>query len=153
VRALGLYVRIADGRYRFGFSLVENATVIESTSIPAPAGEAEERQLHELFSRAIDIFREWKPTQAGLWTSEVQRHAAAARAHRAEGVVLAAASARSCPVALYSRQRLANHAPGSKSVASKVTTILCGRLSHPPEIEEARRAAAVALAVSLQGGS
>lgn len=141
---LGLYVRIAGGRYRVGFALVEDGAVTKHASLPAPAGEAEERQLDELFSRARDIVLEWGPDRASLWVSEVMNRATAARSHRAEGVLMAAASAAACSLTLFTRQRLANHAPGSGSTAAGVVDVLCDQLAGVPETEEERRAAAVA---------
>ena len=152
VIALGAYVRIVSGRYVVGFAWVQDRTLIGSDSFPAPADQDEPGRLGELWGRTEGVIAEAKPDLFVLKTSEIARTSAnAVLAHRAEGVVLAAASRPDgIEISQLSRQRLANHAGTKKG--NEIVEVLCAALDQVPAQAECQHAAAAAVGAMVIAG-
>jgi Holliday junction resolvasome RuvABC endonuclease subunit len=149
VKALGAYIRIRNGRYLAGFAVVEDDQLVLQQSYPAPADETDAGQLGELYGRTGDVIASASPDLFALKVSEIARTSTnAVIAHRAEGVLLAAAGRqRSLGISSWSGQRLWKPA-GFASPAKTKESIdaLCGRLAQVPNGDEVRQAAAAAAA-------
>jgi len=152
VIALGAFVRIASGRYVVGFAWIEDRTLIDTDSFPAPADRDEAGQLGELWGRTEGVIAEAQPDLFVLKTSEIVRTSApAVLAHRAEGVVLAAASRPDgIGISQLSRQRLAKSAGTNKG--AELVEALCGMLDRVPAQVECQNAAAGAVGAIVAAG-
>lgn len=150
--ALGAYVRIASGRYVVGFAWVEDRTLLDTDSFPAPTDRDEHGQLGELWGRVEGVVAEAQPDLFALKTSEIARTSGnAVLAHRAEGVVLAVASRTAAmPVSQFSRQKLARY--GGSNKANEQVEALCAMLDQVPAQVECQYAAAAALGALLAAG-
>jgi Holliday junction resolvasome RuvABC endonuclease subunit len=149
VKALGAHVRIRDGRYLAGFVVVDGDRLLLQQSYPAPADETDAGRLGELYGRAGDLIARTAPDLLALKVSEISRQSAnAVIAHRAEGVVLAAAGRqRSLGISLWSGPKLWKPAGFTGSAKTKESVdALCARLTQQPDTDEARQAAAAAIA-------
>jgi hypothetical protein len=141
---LGAYVKVANKRYRAGFAWIDDLTLKGEDSFAAPADQTEDDQLRELLMRAEGVIDEVKPDLFVLRTAEIQGKAPATIAHRAEGVVLAAAAGpEALAVLMRSRQKLARHAGSQKNAV--IVERLCGELNTEPGNPECREAAAAAV--------
>jgi Holliday junction resolvasome RuvABC endonuclease subunit len=149
VKALGAHIRIRDGRYLAGFAVIDDDRLIDEQSLPAPADETEAGQLGELYGRVLDLIARSKPELFALKASDINRSSAnAVAAHRAEGVVLAAAGReRSLKISSWSGPKLWKPA-GFKAPAKTKESVdaLCARVAEQPSTDEARQAAAAAIA-------
>jgi hypothetical protein len=149
VKALGAHIRIRDGRYLAGFVVVEGDRLLVQQSFPAPADETDAGGLGELFGRAGDLIVRSAPELFALKVSEIPRNSAnAVLAHRAEGVVLAAAGRpRALAISLWSGPKLWKPAGFTRSAKTKDSVdALCARLTKQPDTDEARQAVAAAIA-------
>lgn len=141
---LGAHVKVKDKRYCAGFAWIDDLTLGGEDSFTAPADQTEDDQLRELLTRAEGVINEVQPDLFVLKTADIQVKSAAAVAHRAEGVVLAAAGGPdSLTVLMRTRQKLARHA-GSQT-NSVIVDRLCGLLDKAPASPECREAAAAAV--------
>jgi Holliday junction resolvasome RuvABC endonuclease subunit len=155
MRALGVHIRIAGGRYIAGFVWVEDDRLIDSDSFPAPADRNEACRLGELYERTAGILGEAAPDLFGLKVSEINRQSASAVvAHRAEGVVLGATIIHpDLPIEQWSRQRLFSPAGlDSRAKGSEVVDALCTRLNRVPDKPECQQAAAAAVGSLIAAG-
>jgi hypothetical protein len=152
VIALGAFVRIAAGRYVVGFAWVEDRVLVDTDSFPAPADRDEAGQLGELWGRTAGVLAEAKPDLFVVKPSEISRTSAnAVLAHRAEGVVLAAASRpEGITISLLSRQKLAKYAGTNKG--TELVEVLCGALDRAPAQVECQNAAAGAVGALMAAG-
>ena len=149
MKALGAHVRIRDGRYLAGFAVVEGDRLLLQQSYPAPADETDAGRLGELYGRVGDLITRAAPDLFAFKVSEIARQSASAViAHRAEGVVLAAVGRhRSLDVSLWSGPKLWKPAGFTGPTKTKeLVEVLCARLTQQPETDEARQAAAAAIA-------
>lgn len=142
---LGAFVRISAGRYVVGFAWVEDWVLLGTDSFPAPADRDEAGQLGELWGRTAGVLAEAQPDVFVLKTSEIARTSAnAVRAHRAEGVVLAAASRPDgITISQLSRQNLAPYAGTNKG--TDLVDALCAKLDRAPAQVECQNAVAGAV--------
>lgn len=145
---MGAYIRVKGDRYIAGFVLIDNPTVAETQSFPAPPDESQAGQLGELYARASDLIGRWGPELFALKISELQKQRQALVAHRAEGVVLGAVGRhRGVDVTTWSGRSLWK--PAGLDARAKNPTIiatLCSRVSPEPSDDELRQAAAAAIA-------
>jgi Holliday junction resolvasome RuvABC endonuclease subunit len=149
MKALGAYVRIRQGRYVAGFASLEDAKLTLEQSFPAPADESEAGQLGELYARVGDLLDRTKPDLFALKVSEIARNSSSAViAHRAEGALLAAVGRhRGLEISLWSGPRLWKPAGFSRSAKTQASVeALCSGLTPKPQADEARQAAAAAVA-------
>jgi hypothetical protein len=149
MKALGAYIRIRDGRYLAGFAVVEDDRLVLQQSYPAPADETDAGQLGELYGRTGDVIASTTPDLFALKVSEISRQSAnAVIAHRAEGVLLAAAGRqRSLGTSTWSGPKLWKPAGFTGPAKTKESVDgLCARLAEQPVSDEVRQAAAAAVA-------
>lgn len=149
---LGAFVRIVSGRYVVGFAWIEDRVLLDTDSFPAPADRDEAGQLGELWGRTAGVIAEAQPDLFVLKTSEIARATAnAVRAHRAEGVVLAAASRPDgLSISQLSRQNLAKYAGTNKG--TEIVDVLCAELDRSPVHVECQNAAAGAVGALMAAG-
>jgi hypothetical protein len=141
---LGAHIKVKAKRYCAGFAWIDNLTLKGEDSFVAPADQTEDDQLRELLTRAEGVIDEVKPDLFVLKTADIQKKAPAMVAHRAEGVVLAAAGGpESLVVLIRSRQKLARF--GGSQTNSLILERLCGELDKEPTSPECREAAAAAV--------
>lgn len=150
--ALGAFVRIAGGRYVVGFAWVDGRVLLDTDTFPAPADRDEAGQLGELWGRTEGVLAEAQPDLFVVKTSEINRATAnAVLAHRAEGVVLAAASRPDgIAISQLSRQRLSQYAGTNKG--AELVDALCGKLDRVPNQVECQNAAAGAVGALMAAG-
>jgi hypothetical protein len=153
VIALGAFVKVSGSRYLVGFAWVEDGTLIDTDSFPAPADRDEAGQLGELWGRTAGVIAEASPDLFVLKPSEIARTTAnAVLAHRAEGVVLAAASRPDgIAISLLSRQNLAKYAGTKKN--TELVQELCGYLDRMPAQVECQNAATGAVGALMAAGA
>jgi hypothetical protein len=109
-------------------------------------------RLGELWGRTEGVIAEARPDLFVLKRSEIARTSAnAVLAHRAEGVVLAAASRpNGIEISQLSRQRLANHTGTKKG--NEIVEVLCAALNRVPAQAECQHAAAGAVGAMMIAG-
>jgi Holliday junction resolvasome RuvABC endonuclease subunit len=149
MKVLGAHIRIHDGRYVAGFAVVQHDQLLAQQSYPAPADETEAGRLGELYSRVGDLITRTTPDVFALKASEIARQTAnAVTAQRAEGVLLGAVGRnRTLPVSIWSGRKLWKPAGLSASAKTRESVdSLCSRLTPQPDTDEARQAAAAAVA-------
>jgi Holliday junction resolvasome RuvABC endonuclease subunit len=154
--ALGAHVKILAGRYSVGFAWIDDDKLLDTLQFPAPADREEPHQLGELHGRVFDLIGDVKPEIFVLKPSEIRiMNTNALTAHRAEGVVLSAASRRAdLTIESWGRQSLATQAGlGRTAKGNEVVDNLVGRLSPEPKQAECRQAAAAALGALLSRGT
>jgi hypothetical protein len=149
-RILGVHARVSGGEYTVGFVLVENGNVVSQVSVPAP-GESEARQLSELHTRAVEIIGNAKADGVVLKMNESQG-SSAQTAHRAEGVLMAAAGELDIRVREVRGRQLWNPAGLAKSATNaESVTALCGSLGGEAVVSlECKQAAAAARVAELR---
>ncbi len=141
---LGAHVKVKEKRYCAGFAWIDDLTLKGEDSFAAPADQTEDDQLRELLTRAEGVIDEVKPDLFVLKTADIQGKAPATVAHRAEGVVLAAAGGpEPLTVLMRSRQKLARY--GGSQTNSVIVERLCGELDKEPKSPECREATAAAV--------
>lgn len=148
MRILGAHIRVASGRYVAGFAWVEDDRLIGTDTFPAPADRDEPGQFGELFGRVEGVVAEADPELFVLKVSEINRQKPeAVLAHRAEGIILGAASRRaSLPIRTVSRGSLASPAGLDRSAkGAEVVAALCAVLDQRPPTPECCQAAAAAV--------
>lgn len=145
---MGAYIRIAAKRYCAGFVLIDDSSVVDAQSFPAPPNESEAVQLRELYARASDLVDRWIPELFALKHAEL-RGGSAMIAGRAEGVVLAAVGRTPTVEAkMYRRQSLCKPADLTQCATTpEILSVLCGRVAPEPSEPELRQAAAAAVAM------
>jgi hypothetical protein len=149
-RILGVHARVSDGEYTVGFVVVEGRDVVSQAVFPAP-GESEARQLSELYTRAIEMIGNANTRLVALKMNEAQG-SSALTAHRAEGVLMAAAGKLDIPVRQIRGRQLWNPAGLQKTAKNaQAVNALCGMLSGEALVSlESRQAAAAALVALLR---
>lgn len=141
---LGAHIKVKDKRYCAGFAWIDDLILKGEDSFVAPADQTEDDQLRELLTRAEGVIGEVKPDLFVLKVAEIQSKAPATVAHRAEGVVLAAAAGpEHLTVWMRSRQKLARY--GNSQTNAVIVERLCGELDAEPKTPECREAAAGAV--------
>ena len=146
-RILGVHAKVSGGAYSVGFVIVENRAVVLQVVVPAP-GESEARQLSELYTRAVEVMGNANSDLIALRLNEAPGSRALI-AHRAEGVVIAAAGGlnlRVRPVtgrSMWSPAGLQSTATNAESV-NALCQLLGGQAVTAPECHQAAAAAMVA---------
>jgi Holliday junction resolvasome RuvABC endonuclease subunit len=148
--AVGAHITIQNGRFVAGFAVVDEGLRLEDQfSISAPPDEAEAAQFHELFDRTRDLIAHRHPDLFALRVSEITGVSNRAKlAHRAEGVVLAAAGqSRDLVVSYWIRQSLGRVAGlGAIATGHAAVDALARLVTPEPTSNEIRQAAAAAAA-------
>jgi Holliday junction resolvasome RuvABC endonuclease subunit len=148
MRVAGAAIRIEDGAYVVGLTLLEDDRVAADFSFTAPRDLDEAGQLGELFRRASDLLGEWSPDAVAIYRGEHARSPArAVIAHHAEGAIMAAAGDRGLPVRSWTGRALGGAAGYSKAVThERARARLLRELTEQPATQEGRFAAAAARA-------
>ncbi len=147
-------MRVDDRRYLVGIAVVDDRRLVEELSLPGPADEDEAGQLGELYAWTADLVADRRPDIFALRSSEVDRRTAnAVVAHRAEGILLAAAGrSRSVEVSEWSRQRLAKPAGAGSQKAADIRAALCTQLDGEPSSPQTTEAACAAIGALVSAG-
>jgi hypothetical protein len=157
MRTIGAHVKIADGRYVVGLSVVEDAVLLAELTYPAPADRDEAGQLNELYEWVTDAIGSHHPDKFALRCAEL--HTVGARAdltRHAEGVVLAGArEGGASDVSQWSRQKLIKPLGAAGKKAEDLRAAVPAHLDREPTrgvLTEAA-CAAVACAVATPRGA
>lgn len=148
MRAVGAHVKIDDGRYLVGLSVIDGGRIVAELTYPAPADRDEAGQLNELYEWVSDAVATHGPDEVALRIAEYQALGAPLDlARRAEGVVLAGARQGGAPkVSRWSRKGLVKPLGARGEKAKDVRDAVPSHLARAPSAGVLTEAACAAVA-------
>lgn len=151
MRTIGAHVKIEDGRYVVGLSVVEDGVLVAELTYPAPADRDEAGQLNELYEWVADAVSKHHPDKFALRCAELQNLGARADLTRhAEGVVLAGARhVGTSDITQWSRQKLIKPLGATGKKAEDLRAAVPTHLDRDPTRGVLTEAACAAVACAV----
>lgn len=148
MKAIGAHIKVDDGRYLAGLSVVDDGRLVAELTYPAPADRDEAGQLNELYEWVAGVVAKHRPEAFALRIAEFQALGLPIDvARHAEGAMLAGArQGGASNISHWSRQKLIKPlgAPGKK--AEDVRQAVPSHLDRAPEPGLLTEAACAAVA-------
>jgi hypothetical protein len=148
MRVIGAHVKIEDGRYIAGLSVIEDGCIVAELTYPAPADRDEAGQLNDLYEWAGGVVGKHHPDEFALRTAEFQAIGLRTDlARHAEGALLAAARhGGALAVSQWSRQKLIKPLGATGKKAEDVRDAVPAHLDRAPGSGVLTEAACAAVA-------
>lgn len=150
MRTVGAHVKIDDGRYLVGLSVIEGGRILDEVTYPAPADRDEAGQLNELYEWVSDVVAKHMPGAFALRIAELQSLGTRTDLTRhAEGAVLAGARrGGASTVSQWSRQKLVKPLGAEGKKANDVRAAVVAHLDRAPTVGVLTEAACAAVAAA-----